>query len=103
ELALSPKSNSAYKALDAALHDIRTTNTGDVPTHLKDSHYSGAEKLGHGTDYKYPHNYDGSWVLQQYLPDKIKHKQYFQAKDSSKFESALKKIYTNISNKQKDI
>src|SRR5699024_3294614 len=82
ELALSPKSNSAYKGLDAALHDIRTMHTGDVPAHLKDSHYSGAANLGHGIDYKYPHNYDGAWVLQQYLPDNIKHKQYFTPKDS---------------------
>ena len=103
ELALSPKSNTAYKALDAALHDIRTMNTGDVPKHLKDSHYAGAEKLGRGIDYKYPHNYDGGWILQQYLPDNIKHKLYYEPKDSSKFESALKQIYTNITKKQKDV
>src|SRR5690606_16724234 len=74
ELALSPKSNSAYQAIDKALHDIRTSYTGAVPVHLKDAHYQGAKKLGYGVGYKYPHDYEGSWVKQQYLPDEIKHK-----------------------------
>ena len=101
ELALSPKSNSAYKALDAALADIRTRNTGEVPAHLKDAHYKGAAKLGRGIDYLYPHNYEGGWVDQQYLPDAIKHKRYFTPKENSKFESALKTVYENILKKQK--
>lgn len=71
ELALSPKSNSAYTAVDAALADVRKGGTGDVPDHLKDAHYKGAEKLGHGVDYVYPHGYPGDWVPQQYLPDKL--------------------------------
>ncbi|MGL4537278.1 MAG: replication-associated recombination protein A, partial [Weissella cibaria] len=68
ELALSPKSNSAYTAVDAALADVRKGGTGDVPDHLKDAHYKGAEKLGHGVDYVYPPGYPGDWVPQQYLP-----------------------------------
>jgi len=96
ELALSPKSNSAYKALDRALSDIRTRNTGDVPLHLKDSHYKGAASLGRGVDYKYPHNYQGSWVKQQYLPDEIIDSKYFAPNDNGKFERALKQIYENI-------
>lgn len=67
ELALSPKSNSAYTAVDAALADVRKGGTGDVPDHLKDAHYKGAEKLGHGVDYVYPHGYPGDWVPQQYF------------------------------------
>src|SRR5699024_4285412 len=53
ELALSPKSNSAYKGLDAALEDIRKGHAGDIPLHLKDAHYQGAKDLGRGVDYKY--------------------------------------------------
>src|SRR5699024_7503075 len=58
ELCLFPKSNTAYKALDAALHDIRNGISGDIPVHLKDSHYYGAKTLGRGIDYKYPHTYE---------------------------------------------
>jgi putative ATPase len=60
------KSNSAMKAIDAALQDLRSGRRLPVPNHLKDSHYSGAEKLGHGTDYKYPHDYPGNFVPQDY-------------------------------------
>jgi len=101
ELALSPKSNSAYKALDRALHDLRTRNTGDVPLHLKDSHYKGAADLGRGIDYKYPHHYEGGWVPQQYLPDEIKDRKYYVPTDTGKFERALKQIYENISQRMK--
>lgn len=101
ELALSPKSNTAYKALDAALSDIRSGKSGDIPAHLKDSHYSGATKLGRGIDYKYPHNYDGAWVQQQYLPDSIKNKNYYHPKDSGKFEQALKQVHDKIQRENK--
>lgn len=101
ELALSPKSNSAYKALDRALYDIRTRNTGDVPLHLKDAHYKGANSLGRGVDYKYPHDYEGAWVEQQYLPEAIKDRKYFTPKEHSKFERALKQVYENILNRTK--
>ena len=101
ELALSPKSNSAYKAVDAALADVRSRDTGEVPLHLKDAHYQGAKKLGRGVNYLYPHDYEGGWVEQQYLPDKIKNKVYYYPKDQSKFERAMKTIYENILKKQK--
>ncbi|ELK44815.1 replication-associated recombination protein A [Halobacillus sp. BAB-2008] len=96
ELALSPKSNSAYKALDAALADIRAGKSGDVPAHLKDSHYKGAQTLGRGIDYKYPHNYENSWVNQQYLPDKLKNRTYYEAKRTGKFEQALEQVNNKI-------
>lgn len=99
ELALSPKSNTAYKALDAAISDIRNQHTGDVPNHLKDSHYQGAAKLGRGVDYKYPHNYENHWIKQQYLPDAIKNRSYYQPTATGKFERALKSVYENINNK----
>jgi len=100
ELALSPKSNSAYTALDSALSDIRKGNTGDIPAHLKDAHYSGAKEIGRGIGYKYPHSYDDGWVKQQYLPDNIKRKKYYLPKENSKFERAIKQVYDNI-NKSK--
>ncbi|QAS54092.1 replication-associated recombination protein A [Halobacillus litoralis] len=96
ELALSPKSNSAYKALDAALSDIRNGKSGEVPAHLKDSHYKGAETLGRGLEYKYPHNYYNSWVDQQYLPSSIKNRQYYEPKRTGKFEQALEQVHSKI-------
>ncbi|WP_085991816.1 replication-associated recombination protein A [Oceanobacillus senegalensis] len=100
ELCLSPKSNSAYKALDAALSDIRSGKGGEIPAHLKDAHYQGAQKLGRGVDYLYPHNSENGWVIQQYLPDSIKNKHYYSPKESGKFEQALKQVYDKI-NQQK--
>ncbi|MFJ5965427.1 replication-associated recombination protein A [Bacillus sp. NPDC093026] len=96
ELCLSPKSNSAYTAIDAALKDIRSGKVGEVPVHLKDAHYKGATALGRGVDYLYPHDYENGWVKQQYLPDPLKNKQYYQPKQTGKFEGALKQVYENI-------
>ncbi|MFA1820511.1 replication-associated recombination protein A [Virgibacillus oceani] len=96
ELALSPKSNTAYSALDAALADIRKGKTGSIPAHIKDAHYAGAKTLGRGLFYKYPHHHDSGWVKQQYLPDSIKNKHYYHPKGTGKFEQALKQVYENI-------
>ncbi|MFB4166572.1 replication-associated recombination protein A [Virgibacillus sp. JSM 102003] len=96
ELALSPKSNTAYKALDHALADIRSGKSGDIPAHLKDSHYQGAKKMGRGLEYKYPHNYENGWIKQQYLPESIKNKEYYKPKNSGKFERALMQVYDKI-------
>ncbi|WP_191991718.1 replication-associated recombination protein A [Bacillus aerolatus] len=96
ELCLSPKSNTAITAIDSALADIRAGKSGDVPDHLKDAHYQGAKELGRGVDYKYPHNFDSGWVKQQYLPDKLKNKRYYEPKQTGKFEQALSSIYEKI-------
>lgn len=93
ELALSPKSNTAILSIDAALSDVRQGKSGNIPSHLQDAHYQGAQKLGRGTNYQYPHNYPNHWVKQQYLPDTLKHTQYFQPDPTSKFEEALKEQY----------
>ena len=69
-LASCPKSNASYMALEQASADLKGRKIEDVPAHLKDSHYSGAAKLGRGLDYKYPHAY-GGYVTQQYLPDDL--------------------------------
>ncbi|WP_309089869.1 replication-associated recombination protein A [Domibacillus sp.] len=96
ELCLSPKSNSAYKAIDAALADVRAGRSGTVPDHLKDAHYKSAAKLGHGVGYQYPHDFDGGWVAQSYLPDTLKRKRYFEPKATGKFEKTLAGIYEKI-------
>ena len=101
ELCLSPKSNSAYSAIDEALQDIRAGRSGEVPLHLKDAHYKGAAELGRGIGYKYPHDYESGWVKQQYLPDRLKNKQYYKPKKTGKFEQALATIYENIMRKLK--
>ena len=93
ELALSPKSNTAILSIDAALSDVRQGKSGNVPSHLQDAHYQGAQKLGRGTNYQYPHNYPNHWVKQQYLPDTLKHTQYCHPDPTSKFEEALKEQY----------
>ena len=77
-VALAPKSNSAYIAIDAAISDVRHKDCGQVPDHLKDSHYSGASKLGHGKAYKYAHNYPNGYVKQQYLPTPLVDATYYK-------------------------
>ena len=85
EMALSPKSNTAHVALDKALEDIENGNTGNVPNHIKTS----------SADYKYPHDYKGAYVKQQYLPDKLKNKKYYQPKDIG-YEKQIKEIYDRL-------
>lgn len=101
ELCLSPKSNSAYQALDRAIADIRSGKAGEIPLHLKDAHYNGAKSLGRGVDYLYPHDFEKGWVKQQYLPDNLKDKVYYEPKKTGKFELALSQIYENLINQQK--
>lgn len=101
ELALSPKSNAAYRAIDAALADIRQGKSRDIPPHLKDAHYKGAADLGHGTGYIYPHDYDNDWVPQQYLPDQLQQVTYFQPKGNSKIEQSFQEIYQTLKTQQK--
>ncbi|MCX6373070.1 MAG: replication-associated recombination protein A [Actinobacteria bacterium] len=75
-LALAPKSNAAYKAIDAALDDVRREGNQPPPPHLRDASYQGAKALGHGAGYRYPHGH-GGWVEQQYLPDKLSGRRYY--------------------------
>ena len=88
-VALAPKSNSAYMAIDAAIADVRHKECGQVPDHLKDSHYSGASKLGHGNTYKYAHNYPNGYVQQQYLPTPLKDATYYNGIKRGKEEQLL--------------
>ena len=76
-VATAPKSNSACNAIFAAGEAVRQNRT-TVPVHLQDAHYKGAQKLGHGTGYKYAHDYPGHYVKQQYLPDEIKDARFYE-------------------------
>jgi len=79
-LATTAKSNAAYLAIDAAIADIRAGGFGRVPVHLRDAHYPGAKRLGHGKGYRYPHDNDAGIVPQQYLPDELRGRRYYQPK-----------------------
>ena len=85
EMALSPKSNTAHVALDLALADIEAGNVGIIPNHIKTD----------SDTYKYPHDYKGAFVVQQYLPDKIKNKKYYTPKDIG-YEKQLKDVYERL-------
>lgn len=85
EMALSPKSNTAHVALDLALADIEAGNVGVIPNHIKTD----------SDTYKYPHDYKGAYVVQQYLPDKIKNKKYYIPKDIG-YEKQLKEVYDRL-------
>jgi putative ATPase len=77
-LATAPKSNASYLALDAAIADVRAGNFGRVPLHLRDAHYPGAKKLGHGKNYQYSHDSELGVVEQQYLPDELLGVNYYK-------------------------
>jgi putative ATPase len=77
-LALAPKSNSVVKAIGAAIRDVRAGLSGPVPPHLRDAHYAGSTKLGHGTDYRYAHDDPRGVVPQQYAPDSVADKHYYE-------------------------
>ena len=85
EMALSPKSNSSHLALDEALNDIYKGNTGNVPGHIKTN----------SKDYLYPHHYPNSWVKQEYLPDNLRGRKYYQPKDN-KIENNLNKLHEEM-------
>ncbi len=76
-LATAPKSNSVSAAMSAAMADVSAGKSGDIPSHLKDAHYGGAAKLGRGLTYKFPHDYPGNYVEQQYLPDGLRAASYY--------------------------
>ncbi|MCK3945022.1 replication-associated recombination protein A [Streptococcus suis] len=102
DLALSPKSNSAYLAMDAALADLRKNGHLPIPNHLRDGHYAGSKELENAIGYQYPHAYPEKWVDQQYLPDKLLHADYFTANDTGKYERALGMTQEKIKNLKKN-
>ena len=80
-LATAPKSNSVIKAIDAAWKAVEERRISGVPKHLRDAHYRGAQQLGHGQGYKYPHDYPGHFVRQQYLPDELVGTRFYEPSD----------------------
>jgi putative ATPase len=75
-VACAPKSNASSSAIGSALGDVQNEKTVAVPKHLKDSHYAAAKKMGFGAEYKYPHSFEGGFVVQEYLPGNIRKKYY---------------------------
>ncbi len=95
-VACAPKSNSAVNAIFAAMDAVRNEDTGQVPVYLRDAHYGGAAKLGH-TGYKYAHDYPNHYVEQQYLPDKIAGRVFYEPSDNG-YEKDIKKYFDHIKN-----
>jgi len=91
-VACAPKSNASYLAIEKAIEDIENKKVQEVPVHLKDANYPGAQILGHGKDYKYPHNYEGHYVKQKYTKKKVK---YYEPQDSG-YEIKIKKRLEGI-------
>jgi len=81
-VATSPKSNAAYNAINAALEDVKTKDTGEVPMHIRNAPAEGMEQFGYHDGYKYPHDYPGHYVEQQYLPDKMVGTKYYIKDDT---------------------
>ena len=77
-LAMAPKSNRVALAIWNARSDVRDGAVGEVPAHLRDSHYKGAAALGHGVGYEYPHDHADGWVDQQYLPDGLADRVWYE-------------------------
>ncbi|MGL5439450.1 MAG: replication-associated recombination protein A [Filifactoraceae bacterium] len=97
-LATSPKSNSAVMAINKAMLELENSIGIDIPQYLKDAHYQGAKELNRGDGYKYPHDYENSYVEQQYLPEKIKNSKYYFYGEN-KFEQLSKEYILKIKNK----
>ncbi|MCD8009960.1 MAG: replication-associated recombination protein A [Lachnospiraceae bacterium] len=89
-VATAPKSNASYLAIDAALEAVRDTPVQRVPPHLQDSHYAGAKELGRGIGYQYAHDFPGHYVRQQYLPDELTGRRFFEPGENG-YEKEIKK------------
>jgi putative ATPase len=87
-IATAPKSNRSAIGIWNARDDVQKGPLGEVPAHLRDSHYQGAQKLGHGAGYQYPHEFPNGWVAQQYLPDVLRDRRYYEP-SANGFEAEL--------------
>ena len=86
-------------AIDDALKAVRSRKIGEVPNHLKDAHYKGAQKLGHGIGYKYAHDYPEHYVKQQYLPDELMGTTFYEPSDNG-YEKKIKAYLEHIRNRE---
>ena len=89
-VATAPKSNASHMALQAAMEAVKTVQVKTVPPHLQDAHYPGASDLGRGTGYRYAHDYPGHYVRQQYLPDELVGRRFFEPGENG-YEKEIKK------------
>jgi putative ATPase len=96
-IATAPKSNAATLAISKAREDVRSGRTLPVPQHLRDAHYKGAAKLGHGVDYQYSHDFEGGWVDQQYLPED---RRYYEPTDRG-HEAVIRKRMEELRSRRK--
>ncbi|HEY8348297.1 MAG TPA: replication-associated recombination protein A [Clostridiales bacterium] len=96
-VAVSPKSNSCYKALEKAMHDVETKKTGEVPMHLRNAPVKGMEKLGYSIGYKYAHDYPGNYVKQQYFPEGMEGTVYYEP-TSNGYEARIKEWLERVRN-----
>ena len=93
-LALAPKSNAVTSAIGAASEDVRVGLAGAVPAALRDSHYAGAKRLQHGSGYRYPHDFPGGLVRQDYLPDEVADREYYRPSDNGAERAAAARLAT---------
>ena len=89
-LCESPKSNAVCAAVDAAMADAEKGGYGPVPVHLRDTHYAGHDRIGSGDGYKYPHDFPGHWVRQEYMPPEVKGKKYYKPTEMGHEATILK-------------
>ena len=100
-VACAPKSNSCNNAIFAAMSAVKNTQTENVPNHLRDSHYRGAAKLGHGIGYKYAHDYPEHFVKQQYLPDSLVGTVFYEPGELGK-EKEIKERLNRLKSREED-
>lgn len=98
-VATAPKSNSGEAAIDKAMADVQSGNYGPIPRRLQNKHFDGEDAEEKGQFYVYPHNYENHWVYQQYLPDRIKNKKYYEF-GPNKNEQAFKSYWDRVKNKK---
>ncbi|MCB5559618.1 replication-associated recombination protein A [Anaerosalibacter bizertensis] len=99
-IACAPKSNASYLGINNALEDVRDKKVGLVPLHLRDTSYNKAKELKHGIDYKYPHNYPNAYIKQQYLPNELKDKVYYNPTENG-YEKNIKERLNSLFDKNK--
>ena len=93
-LATAPKSNATITAISRAWHDVEHEEARPVPRHLRDAHYPGAARLDHGRGYQYPHDYPGAFVAQQYIPDNVKDRLYYEPTASGYEDDVRRRLRT---------
>ena len=100
-LASAPKSNAACNAIFSAMETVKHTKTSSVPAHLQDAHYKSAERLGHGLGYKYPHDFPNHYVTQQYLPDGLTDRKFYEPSENG-YEKKIREYFNMIHQKEEE-